>query len=246
MSNSYTLCSEIVAKDLTPEEKEWITYQTRRDLIELSDEGEETPEDFFLGQWKSANDHDGFQVVSSIERDHATGKEYWWLYHDESMDTEPAAALVQAFLKKFRQDEIVVLHWCDYSDKNYPGAFSGGAGVITVDEIYWQSADYWAEAKVAEIRQHRRNTERQELSRINTALVGAEAMTRNKNQYQIDEGKLVAARSSVTYQSTALDYIYRDMQLHGVHPAAIYESLHRISLVAPDLCETKPSEGGVQ
>jgi len=63
--------------------------------------------------------------------------EDWRISSDESGDVENVAVVVQAFFKKFRPQDSLLLEWANTCSKMMVGAFSGGAVLITAKWVYF-------------------------------------------------------------------------------------------------------------
>lgn len=62
----------------------------------------------------------------------------WRFYADESGDIENVAVVVQAFFKKFRPRDSLLLEWANICSKMEPGAFNGGVVLVTAHFSYFE------------------------------------------------------------------------------------------------------------
>jgi hypothetical protein len=66
-----------------------------------------------------------------------------WLYSEEAGVPEDAAAVVQAFLGRFRPDASVAFEWANTCSRPELDSFGGGAVVISADHQQWMSSAQW-------------------------------------------------------------------------------------------------------
>ena len=71
---------------------------------------------------------------------------YLWLYSEDHADLDQVALLVQKFLRTFRPADVWTLTYATTCSKPRCGAFGGGAGIITADNIVWHDAELIADA----------------------------------------------------------------------------------------------------
>jgi len=125
MSNCYTQFSSIVY-NITKDEKDWLEEQF-------------TTEE---------NTLDG--LPCDMEFENREGKTDLWLYAEETFNLEGLADILQAFLAKFRPQEIFSLTYACTCTKLRPGEFGGGYCIVTGKEIIfgnvWQDAQRHKEA----------------------------------------------------------------------------------------------------
>jgi hypothetical protein len=151
MANHYTLFSEGIG-DLTEEERAWCHARLKHleaTLPTLDHDGMDedgspcAPEDkaYVNGsQWL------GFQWAIKPDG----GAHFLWMYAQESGDVEQVALFAREFLVRFRPQSCFSLTWAATCSKPRIGEFSGGAVVVTADEMTWNSASYWAGQKIAD------------------------------------------------------------------------------------------------
>lgn len=86
-----------------------------------------------------------FQFSIEPTRDDAEGICALWIYAEEAGEPEHFAAVLEAFLKKFRPTGILTFSWATTCSKMRVGEFSGGAAVVTGDGTKFMDAQSWAE-----------------------------------------------------------------------------------------------------
>ncbi len=64
-------------------------------------------------------------------------------------DPDEVATFVQQYLQAFRPDGVIAFEWAYSASHLVPGAFGGGAAVITANKTRWLSTSDWA-AETAE------------------------------------------------------------------------------------------------
>lgn len=75
-------------------------------------------------------------------------------YSDETVDVEVVACLLQAYLRKYGHKpnrKCLAFGWADTCSKPRPGAFGGGAMVITKDVIRETSTSAWLDRTVEQL-----------------------------------------------------------------------------------------------
>lgn len=125
MANNYSSWAEEIGP-LSEEEAEWLTnVLSAEDWNEIDMEelkngfGLVLPE--YLIYWP------GFEW--SIENGNL------WMGSHEEFDLDNLIAIFQAFLKKFRPDEVIAIHWAYACSKLRPGEFGGGVAVIAAHDV---------------------------------------------------------------------------------------------------------------
>ena len=76
-----------------------------------------------------------------------------WIYSDDTGTVEHAALFLQAVLEEHNLDEAVGFTWANTCNKPRINAFSGGAVVVTRNEIQWDDADWWLQKTLQTHRQ---------------------------------------------------------------------------------------------
>ncbi|NLX98614.1 MAG: hypothetical protein GXY83_20845 [Rhodopirellula sp.] len=74
-------------------------------------------------------------------------KRHLWIYADENGNPTHVVWLVRKFLKKFRPADSWSLTYSVTCSKPRVGEFSGGAVFVTADEIHWESAYDFVDAR---------------------------------------------------------------------------------------------------
>jgi hypothetical protein len=138
MANNYLQFStEITLAD--EEQTEWA-----RGLIE------------FLGRWEEWREEAGdpYSIVANLIDDYLdvtvelSGGNLW-IYADESGTPENAAAIIQAYLRKFDPEGCSGFEWANYCSKPRPDEFGGGAVFITADKQEWMHSSTWLSNKTS-------------------------------------------------------------------------------------------------
>lgn len=147
VANNYTQFSQGI-DHVTPEERAWIENQLD------PDHWRDTPP-----KW-DAPVEDG-QVAcewsldpSSPHRELGEVESFFWV-HEDSGDPEQVSAFIRAFLAKFQPDDHFVLTYAETCSSPRLGEFSGGAIIVTRDEIRRLSVYDWVEHEVASLRRSR-------------------------------------------------------------------------------------------
>ena len=129
--NCYTLFSTLVARNLTPAEREWLrAKQAERENFWAG--ANEADADYWAGLEGVA-----FEVTEAGEL---------LVISDEFGSPDAAAGFTQEFLSAFRPAEGIIFEWAHTATKMRPGEFGGGAAVITAAEIRWLDVNGWAQA----------------------------------------------------------------------------------------------------
>ena len=142
MANSYLFFSSVLTR-LTPEEETWITDAVSE--IDDSVTEEQLGATLDASPWRSQdNDYRcDFECAFDTETD---GSRTAWFYTEEYGDPDAVCRLVQAFLKKFRPNDVWSLRWCVTCDKPRVDHFYGGATIVTANEIRDQlGSERWIE-----------------------------------------------------------------------------------------------------
>lgn len=171
MANNYTLFANALEID-TPEQYAWLMRQLEEvELVMLPDNKvgivtvqEGSPPDMiekfecefgcFRRFMAEAYAYADLKVAApsmcdyKINSDGAKGQPFTsgsiLFYSEDSHDVEPAARLVQMFLKKFGQPgESWKCGMALTCDKSRDGEFGGAAGFVTADKICWTSTYAW-------------------------------------------------------------------------------------------------------
>ena len=74
------------------------------------------------------------------------------IYSDECGDCEAAANLIQAFLKKFRPKQWVILETAFTCSKARPGEFGGAVVLVTAKKQHWMNTSQWATSQAKQLR----------------------------------------------------------------------------------------------
>lgn len=131
MSDSYCLFSEEIT-DLTDDEMDWLAEALSFDPEAHG--GVEAP------KWYDT-DGGGYRFESSLER---STREFN-VYSEEMGDVDQVAFLVQAFLVKFRPNDVWTMEWAYTSSRPLVGEFGGGALAVTSKEIRSMTTSEWAQ-----------------------------------------------------------------------------------------------------
>lgn len=138
MANYYTqFCVEIQC--LTQEELDW--FDDAREELDVCDM-DANSERMLSEPWRDAENEGNLDFDVEFEADKLV-----YLSGEES-DIDHPAALLQAFLKKFRPNEVLSLSWANTCSSSRPDAFGGGAVVITATEMKWMTTNDWVEETV--------------------------------------------------------------------------------------------------
>ena len=92
-------------------------------------------------QW----DYAEFQWSIEPTRDDAEGIGALWMYAEEAGQPEHVAAVLEAFLKKFRPTGVITFSWAHTCGKLRPCEFGGGACVVTATGSQMLDTHSWAE-----------------------------------------------------------------------------------------------------
>ncbi len=71
-----------------------------------------------------------------------------WFSHDESIDIDAAASVIQRFFKDARLNGCCGFTWSETCSKPRLDSFGGGACFITAMDIEWNSPHTWLEKKI--------------------------------------------------------------------------------------------------
>lgn len=132
MANNYVEAS-FMFDLLNKVEEKWWEKEGNRDLDAEFPEGDLDPEDI----------EGGYSSNWAMEGE--DGKKAVWFSHDESIDVESAAAVIQRFLKECRPEGSIGFCWAETCSKPRLDNFGGGACFITAEKIEWNSAAGWIE-----------------------------------------------------------------------------------------------------
>lgn len=140
-------CEQIA--DLTPEEEAWLVTNLR-----LTEEWEA----FVERHGRSAA-----PAFSALHAPYAAGDafpEFDWRLEDDPVhgrrlrvwsdsfgNADHVAALAEAFLARFRPTEMFSLSWVETCSAPRPGAFSGGAIVVTATEREYLALNEWLDTR---------------------------------------------------------------------------------------------------
>ena len=131
MANNYVEASWSI-DDLTADELAWWKKEALRECPEDMD-----PEDMEV----------------PISNDWTLEDKSVWFTHDESIDVDSAASVIQRFLKEARPEGSCGFCWAETCSKPRLDNFGGGACFITAEKIEWNSAAGWAEQKETAFKQ---------------------------------------------------------------------------------------------
>lgn len=137
MANNYLQFAKSIC-ELTSEERAWFEEALRE-----PEEGEEEQE---TRPW---SDEEGRIDFSHDFIDETA----LHLYSEESGNIDAVADLLCAFLKRFRPNDVETITWAATCSSMRDGEFSGGAVVVTAEEIRGFSADEWASQQEAAFRE---------------------------------------------------------------------------------------------
>jgi hypothetical protein len=151
MANNYTQYSEMI-RNITPEEKQWIEAVLKN--FEL-DDGDVPPG--LEAEWNLLDEDTKALNQQLHSDDYEEGYTRWlgfsaeveddglWLYSEEGSDLEKTATFVQAFLKRFRPDDHLIISYAEWCSKLRLSEFGGGAVLITAESSKWFNPTYEAE-----------------------------------------------------------------------------------------------------
>lgn len=158
MADYFTQFSEGLT-NITPEEEAWLNHALRcftEESEEILTDGEldVTQVEAILKAEPWYYDNGGGLPALGFDADFDTdepdkGGRTLRLYAEENGVPWCAAALVQALFKKFRPNAVWALRWADSCNRMRTGAFSGGALVVSADNIQMCSSDGWIERQMA-------------------------------------------------------------------------------------------------
>lgn len=74
-----------------------------------------------------------------------------WIHSDETGEPSHAAKEIQKYLSDFQPEAAVELYWADTCSKPRPDGFSGGACLITAEEIFWFNPSQQVQYKLDEL-----------------------------------------------------------------------------------------------
>lgn len=140
-------CEQIT--NLTPEEEAWIVTNLRPT---------EAWESFVEGQGTGAG-----PAFSALHDYYAAGDafpEFDWRVEEDPVhgrrlrvwsvsfgNVDHVAAFAEAFLRRFRPAEVFTLSWVETCSAPRPGAFNGGAIVVTVTDRAYYTLGEWLDAR---------------------------------------------------------------------------------------------------
>ena len=134
MANNYTLFSVALGK-CTNQECEWLKAEyARTHDEEVVDEG-----------GGPADNPDYNSEAGTFDIDISAGDVS--IYSEECGDCEAAADLIQAFLRKFRPKQWIVLETAFTCSTPRCGEFAGAVVLITAKKTYWMNTSTWADQK---------------------------------------------------------------------------------------------------
>lgn len=149
MANSYLQFSLLVPLK-SEAELRWVA-KTLASITKLFDDGELDERRARalgpLGKRIIAEAWDAFDAQWSLEptRNDAEGVAALWIYAEEAGQPEHVAAVLEAFLQKFRPTGVITFSWAYTCSKLRPGEFGGGAALVTADGTKMLDAQSWAE-----------------------------------------------------------------------------------------------------
>ena len=136
--NCYTLFSVLVARNLTPAEREWLrAKQAGR-------------ENFWAGADEDDSDASYWASLEGVACEVTEAGELL-VISDEFGSPDAAAGFIQEFLSAFRPAEGIIFEWAHTATKMRPGEFGGGAAVITAAEIRWLNVSGWVHVALREL-----------------------------------------------------------------------------------------------
>ena len=102
---------------------------------------------FLLGAegYEDSPEEPAFCFVFGIDDDEDVAR-YLWLYSEDHADLDQVVLLVQKFLQAFRPTETWTMTYATTCSKPRCGAFGGGAGIVTADNVEWHDAEVIADA----------------------------------------------------------------------------------------------------
>ena len=163
MANNYTLFSVFVPTT-KPEELEWVREVTKFDYEGMDND---KYDDLVRGMGLNPDhvreflrDHLVFPDVT-IEVD-ADG---FYLYSEESGNTDHAIAILSAFLRKFAPDNAIGFEAAFTCSKPRPGEFGGVAVFVTANGAEWMSTGDWLFRKQRDFAEAARLNKVEELSK---------------------------------------------------------------------------------
>lgn len=74
-----------------------------------------------------------------------------WIYSDEPGSPEHAAKEIQKYFSDCQPEEAAEMHWAHTCSKPRPNEFSGGACLITAEEIFWFNPAQQVQDKLDEL-----------------------------------------------------------------------------------------------
>lgn len=135
MANSYTRASAAI-ENVTSEEGVWWTFFVVPS-DELSEpEKKERMERFGLDEYE-------VETFPEFNSRYIPGEEIIWISHDESINVDHVAMVVQEFLRRFRPDDAWGMEYAMTCTKPRIGEFGGGAFVVTATDEEWMNTGTW-------------------------------------------------------------------------------------------------------
>ncbi len=136
MANNYTHFSQVIS-DLTKDESTWLKKR-----LEPVDDGDEKAIQAVMDEME-LEDLDGAEYWPGFTYDFEKADTVFWVYSLDSGDLDHVAAIVHAFLKKFRPDDIWVMNWANFCSKPRIEEFDGGAMAVTAQGIEMMGTYAW-------------------------------------------------------------------------------------------------------
>jgi hypothetical protein len=151
MANNYLQFSEIIPH-LSNEEAKWC--EDRLDHLRSLFAGKLNPDetDPVLRPLPEDEpyDTDGCLFEGSVSlQPHKDWGQHLWLYAEEGCEPETLALFVQEFLRRFRPLGSFRFSWSATCSKPRVGAFGGGAGFVTAEQIEYFATGAWLDERQA-------------------------------------------------------------------------------------------------